>query len=94
MKSKVRPEECCHVFCKSCITAWTTTFSNVCPLCKVEIKLLLIYKEKLGPEDEGFEESMQSEEDIVVEKIVVTKPVVNDEISDWVQSFAENCYEC
>ena len=84
MKSKVRPEECRHVFCKSCITAWTNSFSNLCPLCKVEIKWLLIYKEKLDPEDEGFEESMQNDDDIVVDKIAISKPVVNDEISDWV----------
>jgi hypothetical protein len=51
MRAKTRPEECRHVFCRTCITAWTKTFSNLCPLCKVEIKWLLIYKEKQDPED-------------------------------------------
>jgi len=51
MHAKTRPEECRHVFCRTCITAWTKTFSNLCPLCKVEIKWLLIYKEKQDPED-------------------------------------------
>ena len=62
MKAKTKPEECIHVFCRACITAWTDTFSNLCPLCKVEIKWLLIYKEK--NEDGNEEECMdQNEED-------------------------------
>jgi len=64
MKAKTRPEECMHVFCHSCITAWTKTFSNLCPLCKVEIKWLLIYKEKVDPDDEAaFEEQINDQAD-------------------------------
>lgn len=98
MRAKTQPEECRHVFCRACITAWTKTFSNLCPLCKVEIKWLLIYKEKLDPDEEGFEEQIQEDEehwvDEVVDRIEVVKPVINENISDWVESFAENCYVC
>jgi hypothetical protein len=58
MKAKTRPEECSHVFCRTCITAWTDTFSNLCPLCKIEIKYLLIYKER--PDFEGGCEKEES----------------------------------
>lgn len=88
MKAKTRPEECMHVFCRQCITAWTKTFSNLCPLCKIEIKWLLIYKERLDPDDEGFEECMieedEAEFDKVIDRVEVIKPVINDEITDWV----------
>jgi hypothetical protein len=46
IKLKTKPEECRHTFCQDCIVPWTR-FSNVCPLCKVEIKWLTL----LGPED-------------------------------------------
>ena len=52
MRSKTKPEECSHIFCRDCIFAWTNTFSNLCPLCKIEIKFLLIYRERPEPEEE------------------------------------------
>jgi Ring finger domain len=87
MRDKVRPEECRHVFCRTCILGWTNTFSNLCPLCKVEIHWLLIYKEiDLDSNEETKDE--------VVDRLQVVKPKVNDEISDYIASFAENCYVC
>ena len=97
MLAKTRPEECRHVFCRTCITAWTNTFSNLCPLCKVEIKFLLIFKEKTPAEMDECEEYIndyEEQEDVIVDKIAVAKPVINDELSDWVESFADICYVC
>lgn len=88
MRAKTRPDECNHVYCRACISAWTNTFSNLCPLCKVEIKVLLIYRERPDPDEEanmieaGDYDPRVYEE--VVERIAVTKPVINNEISDWV----------
>jgi Ring finger domain len=99
MRAKTKPEECVHVFCRSCISAWTKTFSNLCPLCKVEIKWLLIYKERTDLECDQEERIDQNEdlklhEDEIVDRIEVIKPVVNEEVNDWVESFADSCYVC
>lgn len=92
MRDKTKPEECRHVFCRTCITAWTKTFSNLCPLCKVEIKWLMIYQVKLCPDEEGYQEDQ--DQDLVVDRIEVVKPILNNEISDWVNSYADRCYIC
>ena len=39
-KEKTKPLECRHIYCNECIMAWTK-FSNVCPLCKIEMSMLL-----------------------------------------------------
>jgi hypothetical protein len=64
---KTKPEECRHIFCQACIVAWTR-FSNVCPLCKVEIQWLQIF----------------NAENEVTEKVKIEKPEQNNENSDWV----------
>jgi hypothetical protein len=51
MRARTKPEECNHTYCRQCISAWTS-HSNVCPLCKIEIKYLLIYRERPEPEEE------------------------------------------
>lgn len=37
---------------------------------------------------------MQVDCDQVVDRVEVLKPVINNEISDWVNSYAETCYVC
>ena len=61
MRAKTRPEECSHVFCRTCITAWFN-FSNLCPLCKIEIEFLLIYKEKPKIDEESQKEESKENE--------------------------------
>eukprot|EP00347_Sterkiella_histriomuscorum_P017605 403348700 len=75
---KAQPNECVHIFCQSCIQAWTK-FSNLCPLCKSEIKILNLFDQK-----GDFQESIKIE-----------KPQASEEqLQEWVQEFAESCYIC
>ena len=61
-----------------CIMAWTR-FSNVCPLCKIEITFLIKY-----------DQNENILEELKVEKIEKTQ----EDINDWVEFFAETCYIC
>ena len=74
---KTKPEECRHIFCQTCILSWTR-FSNLCPLCKTEIKHLHIY----------------SSENEITDTLTIDKPAQADELTDFIAEFAESCYIC
>jgi putative lipase involved disintegration of autophagic bodies len=56
-------------------------------LCKIEINYLLIYKERPELDEECQQEESQENDAFynqVVDKIKVSKPIINEQISDWV----------
>jgi hypothetical protein len=78
MQAKAKPEECRHIFCHDCIMAWTR-FSNVCPLCKVEIYNLFIF----------------DEQGLIKESLKIEKPKCTEPLDDTIyEMFDEFCYEC
>eukprot|EP00347_Sterkiella_histriomuscorum_P012265 403369258 len=83
IQQKAKPEECQHIYCQSCILSWTR-FSNVCPLCKVEITKIHFINEK----------------DEMVGMHLINKPPSQNPYSeeqlleDLFRNMAPHCYVC